>query len=58
MDSLVCPRCGGEVRVVSFITEPGVIKRIVDHLRECERGPRPPPRRGPPAVGKAAASPV
>ena len=58
VDPLVCPRCGGEMRVVSFIAEPGVIRRIVDHLRKRQRGSRPPPWRGPPVAGQAAASPV
>jgi len=44
VDPLVCPRCGGEMRVVGFITEPSLIKRILDHLRKREKGPRPPPR--------------
>ena len=55
---LVCPRCGAEMRVIAFITEPKVIKRIVDYLRQRERPARPPPRRGPPVVGQAVASPV
>jgi len=57
-DPLVCPRCGAEMRVIGFITEPGVIRRIVDHLRKRQRGPRPPPRMGPPVAVPAAASPV
>jgi hypothetical protein len=31
----VCPRCGGEARIVGFVTEPGVVGRILAHL---ERG--------------------
>ena len=27
----VCPRCGGEARV-GFITEPAVVRRILEHL--------------------------
>jgi hypothetical protein len=46
------------MRIIGFITEPKVIRRIVDHLRERERGPRPPPWRGPPAAGLAAARPM
>jgi hypothetical protein len=46
-DPLVCPRCGAEMRVVSFITEPGVIRRIVDHLRKRDRVSRPPPHSQP-----------
>jgi hypothetical protein len=43
VDPLVCPRCGGEMRVVGFITQPALIKRILDHLRKCEKVSRPPP---------------
>ena len=32
VDPLVC-RCGGTMRVISFITEPRVIERILDPLR-------------------------
>ncbi len=45
VDPLVCPRCGAEMRVVSFITEPALIKRILDHLRNRDRVARPPPPR-------------
>jgi hypothetical protein len=27
-----CPRCGGEARIVAFLTEPAVIRRILGHL--------------------------
>ena len=43
VDPLVCPRCGGEMRVMGFITEPSLIKRILDHLRKREKVSRPPP---------------
>jgi hypothetical protein len=43
VDPLVCPRCGGEMRVVGFITQPHVIKRILDHLRKRNSVARPPP---------------
>ena len=33
------------MRVVSFITEPALIKRILDHLRNRDRVSRPPPPR-------------
>ena len=45
VDPLVCPRCGSQMRVVSFITEPRVARRIVDHLRKGDRPARPPPLR-------------
>ena len=28
----VCPRCGGEARIVGFISEPAVVRRILEHL--------------------------
>ena len=28
----VCARCGGEARIVGFITEPAVVRRILEHL--------------------------
>jgi hypothetical protein len=45
VEPLVCRRCGAEMRVVSFITDPRVVKRIVDHLRKREGAARPPPPR-------------
>ena len=47
VDPLVCPRCGAEMRVVGFITEPKVITRILDHIRKRDRVSRPPPRTQP-----------
>ncbi len=44
VDPLVCPRCGAEMRVVGFITQPALIKRILDHLRKREKVSRPPPQ--------------
>ena len=43
VDPLVCPRCGAEMRVIGFITEPRVIRRILDHIRKRKRVSRPPP---------------
>ena len=40
-DPLICKKCGGKMRVVSFITEPSVIRQILDHLRN--RNSRDPP---------------
>ncbi len=42
------------MRVVSFITEPALIRRILDHLRKREKVARPPPR----SVLNPMASPV
>lgn len=55
VDPLACPRCGAEMRIVSFITEPKTIDRILDHLRRrTETTPR--RQRAPPRRWKSAAS--
>jgi hypothetical protein len=53
VDPLVCPRCGGEIRVVGFITRPADIKRILDHFRTREMVARPPPHVPPPVPSPA-----
>jgi hypothetical protein len=42
VDVFVCPRCHGPTRVIAAITEPAVIRKILDHVRE-------PPARAPPS---------
>ena len=32
VDVLWCPRCGGRRRIVSFLTDPAVVRRILTHL--------------------------
>ena len=32
VDVEVCARCGGEARIVGFVTEPAVVRRILTHL--------------------------
>ena len=43
VDALKCPKCGGDMKVVSFIEQPSVIRRILKHLDLWE-DPRPPPQ--------------
>ena len=31
-DPLACPKCGGEMKIISFIYKRTVIKKILDHL--------------------------
>jgi len=33
VDAMVCPKCGGTMKVISFITEYAVVDRIIDHLK-------------------------
>jgi hypothetical protein len=47
IDPLLCPKCGTEMKVVSVITEPAVIDRILKHLARTGGGD-PFEGRGPP----------
>ncbi len=33
VDVMVCPRCGGAMRILAFVTEPAVVRRIQAHLQ-------------------------
>jgi len=46
---LECPNCGGDIRLIAFITEPGPIRKILTHLGEPLEPPPVSPARGPPA---------
>jgi hypothetical protein len=43
VDPLTCPRCGAERKVLAFITEHEVIKRILDHRDTTAAAARAPP---------------
>ena len=45
---LECPACGGDIRLIAFITEPGPIRKILTHLGEPLEPPPITPARGPP----------
>jgi len=30
---MLCPKCGGQMKVVAFITEVAVVDRIMEHLK-------------------------
>jgi hypothetical protein len=51
VDPLVCPRCGEPMRIIAFITEPKVIRKILRHIETKAAGTRDPP----PDAGTAAA---
>ncbi len=58
VDALKCGRCGGRMRIISFISDPDVIERILRHRGEW--GPerkRGPPGEGEAPVGRAAPEP-
>jgi hypothetical protein len=40
---LTCPKCGGSLRIISFIDNPRVIEKILKHLKLWDPPERPPP---------------
>ena len=46
IDITLCPLCGGQLRVIEDVTDPDLIRKILDHVQQ-----RAPPRR-PPARAK------
>ena len=36
---LECPNCGGDIRLIAFITEPGPIRKILTHLAHPDTFP-------------------
>ena len=44
IDPLTCPKCQGEMRIISFIDQPDVIKKILQHLGLWEESHAPPSR--------------
>ncbi len=45
---LLCPKCGGQMRLIAFITEGTQIRRILDHIGVDSEPPQISPARGPP----------
>jgi len=49
VDVLACPECGGRLRLIAFIAEPTVARKILDHLALDSTGPPTKTRRAEPA---------
>jgi hypothetical protein len=45
---LLCPACGGEMRILAFLTDPPTVRAILLHLELPHRPPPLTPARGPP----------
>ena len=45
---LQCPACGGDIRLIAFITDPATIRKILTHLGQPLEPPPVSPARGPP----------
>ncbi len=46
-DPLICPKCGPNMRIISFITQTSVIRKIVEHLNRKPNDRAPPRKRVP-----------
>jgi hypothetical protein len=57
VDPLRCPACHGEMRILAFLTDPGVVRPILRHLRIPEHPPPIAPARGPPQTELLAVDP-
>jgi hypothetical protein len=44
VDPLTCPKCQGRMRILAFIEEEAVIKKILKHLGLWDQKTRPPPK--------------
>ena len=52
---LLCPICGGQMRIIAFITHSADIRHILEHIGAETEPPRITPARGPPLWGGADA---
>jgi hypothetical protein len=43
VDLMLCPKCGGVMKVIFFLTDFSVVDRIIDHLKLTFVAERPPP---------------
>ncbi len=48
---LLCPICGGQMRIIAFITHSADIRHILEHIGAETEPPRITPARGPPLWG-------
>jgi hypothetical protein len=43
VDPMLCPQCGGTMKVIAFITDYQAVDRIIDHLKLTFVADKPPP---------------
>jgi hypothetical protein len=51
IDVLACPDCSGRLQTIAFIADPGIARKILEHVELDATGP-------PVALGRRAAVPV
>ena len=50
VDPLTCRRCGAQMKILAFITEPATIQKILKHITQKRSRQRAPPPTVRPAV--------
>jgi len=40
---MLCPKCGGTMKIIAFLTDFSVVDRIIDHLKLTFVADKPPP---------------
>jgi len=50
VDPLICPKCSGQMKVISVIEDEEVIKKILKHLKLWDQKARPPPKPASPMI--------
>jgi hypothetical protein len=45
VDPMLCPQCGGTMKVIAFLSDFSVVDRIINHLKLTFVAERPPPPR-------------
>jgi len=45
VDPMVCPKCGGRMKIIASITDYSVVDRIINHLKLAFVASKPPPPR-------------
>jgi len=43
VDPMLCPECGGTMKVIAFITDFSVVDRIINHIKLTFTADKPPP---------------
>ena len=43
VDPMLCPKCGGQMKVIAFLADHAVVDRIIDHLKLTFAAAKPPP---------------
>ncbi len=42
-DPMLCPQCGGQMKIIAFLTDYAVVDRIINHLNLTFVADKPPP---------------